>query len=131
MTKMSIEFVGLNALQQKLVPKWLYWQIVKKALDGLGKEAASEAGRSAPRLSGALSAGMTHRVNAIPVPLWVVVTTGKGLVGKSGGRYPWILEFGAKWGHKNWLRDAIRRAQAASTKFASSAAGQVQSKWNS
>ena len=43
----------------------------------------SRARRVAPSAtSGTHSSGITHRVNAVPVPLWVVVTT--NVVGRSG-----------------------------------------------
>lgn len=129
--KVQIEVQGLAQLQAKLEPKTLYWQPVKEALDALGKAGAQQATRESAsfRNTGALSAGMTHRLNAKPMPLWVVVTT--SAVGKTGRRYPWILEFESKYGHKNWLRDAVKRAQANASQVLSAAVAKIESKWGS
>lgn len=128
MTKMSVEFRGVPALLEKLTPQWLYWKIVKQALDELGAQGAQEARREAGsfRRTGAMAAAMTHRVNSVPKPLWVVVT-----MHKLPRRYPFMLEFGAKFGHKDWLLKSVRRAQAASSKFASAAASKIEAKWRS
>lgn len=126
MPRLTIEVKGLAELQRKLDPKSLYWQPVKDALDELGRSAAQQATREASgfRKTGALASGITHRVNAVPVPLWVVVTTRK-----TGRRYPWILEFEAKFGHQNWLLNAVRRAQGQAGAALSKAVGKIQSKW--
>ena len=66
-------------------------------------------------------------LNAVPMPLWVAVTT--NVVGKSGRRYPWILEFDGKYGHKNWLKNAISRVQAAAGGVLQRAVGEIEAKW--
>lgn len=128
MPKIDIEVRGLAELQAKLDGKTLYWQPVKNALNALGKMAAGDAQRGAPKLSGALSGSMRHKLNANPRPLWVAVTT--NVVSRTGRRYPWILEFDAKYGHKNWLRNSIRRAQGMASGVLGDAVRQIEAKWS-
>lgn len=127
MPKVEIEVRGIAELQRKLNGRELHWQPVKRALDSLGKQAAGAAKAGAPRGTGALSASMTHKLNSVPMPLWVAVTT--NVVGKSGRRYPWILEFEGKYGHKNWLKNAISRVQAAAGGVLQRAVGEIEAKW--
>ena len=128
MPKVEIEVRGIAELQRKLNGRELHWQPVRRALNDLGKQAAAAAKAGAPRGStGDLSAGMTHKLNAVPMPLWVAVTT--NVVGKSGRRYPWILEFEGKYGHKNWLKNAISRVQAAAGGVLQRAVGEIEAKW--
>lgn len=127
MPKVEIEVKGIAELQRKLNGKELHWQPVKRALDDLGKQAAGAARANAPRGTGALSASMTHKLNSVPMPLWVAVTT--NVVGRSGRRYPWILEFEGKYGHKNWLKNAIARVQAAAGGVLQRAVGEIEAKW--
>ena len=129
--RMIVEVKGLEELKRKLEPKALYWKPLKDALDDLGKAAATDARRLAPRRTGALSQSITHKVNAVPVPLWVAVKT--DIVSKSGSRYPWILEFDSKgkYGHRNWLKNAIGRVQQTAGAAIQRAIGQIEAKWRS
>lgn len=129
MPRLDVEVQGLPALLEKLAPRWLYWEILKRQLDSLGADAAGAARSSASSFqrTGTLVGGIQHKVNSVPAPLWVVVTT--NATSRTGRRYPWILEFGARWGHRNWLLGAIRRAQGAAERAAAAAAGAIESKW--
>lgn len=126
--EVKIEVKGLEELARKLDGKALYWKPVKEALDALGKIAAGDAQRGAPRRTGALAASLHHKLNAAPMPLWVAVRT--NVVSKTGRRYPWILEFDAKYGHKNWLRNSIRRAQGMASSVIGDAVRQIEAKWS-
>lgn len=125
--KVSIEVKGLAELSRKLEGKALYWEPVKEALGQLGKLGASDARSAAPSRTGALSASMTSKLNAKPMPIWVGVTT--NVVGSSGKRYPWILEFDPKYGHKNWLKTAIQRAQSQAAGLLAGAISKIEAKW--
>lgn len=127
MPKIDVTVQGLAELQRKLDGKTLYWQPVKDALNALGKMGASDAQRGAPKLTGALGGGIRHKLNSNPRPLWVAVTT--NVVSKTGRRYPWILEFDARYGHKNWLRTSIRRAQAAASGVLGDAVRKIEARW--
>lgn len=131
MPRLYADVEGLPKLLEKLTPRFLYWQILKAQLDELGRGAAGSARSSAStfRRTGDLAGGIEHKVNSIPKPLWVAVTT--DATSKSGRRYPWILEFGAKWGHKNWLRDAVRRVQGGAARLTDAAARQIEGRWGS
>lgn len=131
MPRLDVEVQGLPALLEKLAPRWLYFEIMKGQLDALGAEAAAAARSSAGSFvrTGTLVGGIQHKVNSVPAPLWVVVTT--NATSRTGRRYPWILEFGAKWGHKNWLLGAIKRAQGGAERAVAAAASQIEAKWGS
>ncbi len=125
--KISVDIKGLAELSRKLDGKGLYWEPIKQGLDSLGKLGASDAKSAAPSRSGALAAGITHKLNSVPRPLWVAVTT--TVVSKSGRRYPWILEFDPKYGHKNWLKHAIQRAQGQAGSVLAAAISKIEAKW--
>lgn len=131
MPRIEAEVQGLPELLAKLLPSFLYDAILKRQLDALGAEAAGAARASASgfQQTGVLASGIEHKVNSIPKPLWVAVTT--NATSRTGRRYPWILEFGARWGHKNWLLGAIRRAQGKAEQATGQAAGEIESTWGS
>jgi hypothetical protein len=131
MVRIYAEVEGLPRLLQKLTPQWLYWEILKKQLDEAGAHSAAEAAHAADGFARTytLATGIQHKVNAIPKPLWAVVTT--NATSRTGRRYPFILEFSGKYGHKNWLRDAVRRAQQGMETYTQMAAGEIESKWGS
>lgn len=127
MTSLKVEVKGLPELARKLNAEWLYWPLAKRALDDMGQKAARSATGQAStfRRTGALSAGITHKLNAVPRPVWVAVTTRK-----LPRRYAWILEFDGKYGHKNWFLNAVRRSQQAGSSL-SGLASAIVSKWSS
>lgn len=127
MTSLKVEIKGVPQLLAKLSPD-LYNALSKVALENMGKAAAQQAMREAGsfRKTGALSSGITHKMNSNPKPLWVAVTTRK-----LPRRYAWILEFDAKYGHKNWLKNSVKRGQAMAGGLMSALASKIQAKWNS
>ena len=127
MTSLKIEIRGVPELLRKLSPD-LYNMLAKTTLEHMGKAAAQQAVREASsfRKTGALSAGITSKINSSPRPLWVAVTTRK-----LPRRYAWILEFDARFGHKNWLRNAVRRGQATAGGLMSALASKIEAKWRS
>lgn len=129
MAKLTVEIEGLPRLVERLAPRRLYWAVMKQALDELGAaaEAAARSNAGSFAQTGALAAGMTHKVNSIPVPLWVAVSNTTATT--KGSRYPFILEFGARWGHKNWLLSAVRRVQSGAGRVAGSAASKIEANW--
>lgn len=131
MPTITVTVEGLPRLMQKLTPSYLYQPLAKRALEEMGKSAAGQARASAGgfRRTGALAGGIKHKLNAVPVPLWVAVTT--DVRGKTGRRYAWILEFDGKYGHRNWFKNAVARGQRAAQGALSSLAGQIMGKWAS
>lgn len=131
MAGMSVEIPRLNEITGKLAPDSLYWADVKTGLDEVGAAAADEARSAAGgfRRTGALQASISHQVNAVPAPRWVVVRV--EATSRTGRRYPWILEFDAKYGHKNWLRDSIRKAQGQIESIMTRTAGLIERHWAS
>lgn len=129
MATFSVEIPNLRRIQARLDPEGLYWGPMKTALDELGKIGAGDARASASRFArtGTLAGGITHKVNAAPAPRWVAITT--DATSRTGQRYPWILEFDAKYHHKNWLRDAIRRAQNQAASVLGKAVREIESNW--
>ena len=125
--KVSIEVKGVPELLKKLSPD-LYDALSKVALENMGKAAAQQAVREAGsfRKTGALSGGITHKMNAAPKPRWVAVTTRK-----LPRRYAWILEFDARFGHKNWLKNSVKRGQAMAGGLMSELASKIEAKWRS
>jgi hypothetical protein len=130
MASFKIEIPNLKRLQDRLIIKEdLYWAPLKEALAELGTLGAADARAVASGFarSGAMSASIGHHVNDAPAPLWVVVRA--TAVNKSGRSYPALLEFGAKYGHKHWLRGAVRRAQSQAAALLSAAAAKIEANW--
>lgn len=127
MPSLKIEVKGVPELVRKLSPD-LYDALSKVALENMGKAAAQQAVResSSFRKTGALSAGITHKMNSAPKPRWVAVVTRK-----LTRRYNWILEFEAKYGHKNWLKNSVKRGQATAGGLLSALAAKIEAKWRS
>ena len=127
MPSLKIEIRGVPELLRKLSPD-LYNALSKVALENMGKAAAQQATREAGgfRRTGALSGGITHKMNSNPRPLWVAVVTRK-----LPRRYAWILEFDGKYGHKNWLQNSVKRGQAMAGGLMSALAAKIEAKWRS
>lgn len=130
-SRLAVQVEGLAELRAKLDPKSLYWQPLKDTLDELGRNAALAARTSAGGFArtGLMAASNTHEVNAVPVPLWVVVRN--EATSKSGRRYPWILEFDGRFHHKNWLLNAIKQVQATAPAAVQRAVAKIKSNWRS
>lgn len=130
MTKYTMELTGLDALVKLLVPRNLYWDIVKRKLEDLGAAGEAEAKESAAtfRRTGRLYGSITHQVNFVPKPLWVAVRV--SAASDKGKRYPWILEFSEKHRHKQWLFSAVGKAQQRASSLVASAAQEIMARWS-
>lgn len=127
MPSLSVEIKGVPELMRKLAPEWLYWPLAKRALEQMGQAAARQASNEAGsfKKTGALSAGITHKMAASPKPVWVAVTTRK-----LPRRYAWILEFESRFGHKNWFLNAVKRGQRTGNPLAGLVSA-IEAKWRS
>ena len=132
-TAYGIDLVGLEAIRRKLVPDHLLHPPYRAALETVGRIAEQVIRSGAPRgATGQLAAKLTHRLDAKPVPAYVVIRTtatakrpagsratemtasGKRrrvtFTSKRGGRwsypysYPGRLEFDPRSPRKGWMK---------------------------
>ncbi len=124
-----IEVRGLKELQKKLRFDQTMQEPYRDMLEEAGAAAEGIIRGGAPHgATGQLAAKLTHRLQAIPVPRYVVIKTTAVARGTKGQRklgsrksrgghhwkypysYPKRLEFDPKSPHKDWLLGGLKRA---------------------
>lgn len=101
--KVELKVEGLDTLKSRFTSR-LVKDALREALEEIGEAGAGAARQGAPVLTGKLRGSTTHKVRGTSHAL--VEVTAKN---KRGYPYPRALEYGAKYGHKGWLKQAVDR----------------------
>lgn len=101
--KIDVKVEGLDALKSKFRPA-LVKDALKDALDEIGKAGAEAAQQGAPTRTGKLRGSTSHKVRGTSHAMVEVKAQNQ-----RGYPYPRALEYGAKYGHKGWLKRAVDR----------------------
>lgn len=131
--RVSIQVEGLAALQRKLRKEVLLAPPLKYAMTAGTEDAARIVMSRAPRASGRLAASVTTRMDKRPVPTWGRVSVTARRRSKKfprGFRYPRMLEYSAKSGHKGWFRGASIPARSALSRHVESAKRMIERIWS-
>lgn len=142
--KLEVKLDDLRPLLRMLRADELLAESWNAALHEVGRIALSAASAGAPRgKTGELRAKLTYKVQAIPVPRYVVVKTnathaaptGRRRANVSGRRwrypyaYPRRLEFDPRSRHRDWLKRAIERSWSRIGRALDIAARGIESRW--
>jgi hypothetical protein len=130
--KVSIEVQGLARLQRKLRKEVLLAPPLAEAMTAGLADAVRIVESRAPRRTGRLAASVTSRLQQKPVPTWGRVSVTARSRSKKyprGYRYPRLLEYSAKSGHRRWFRDAIKPAQVALSRHVEAAKRSIERIW--
>ncbi len=139
----DIRVDGVRKLLRKLQDDPVHARPWTAALNTAVRIAFDETRRRAPKLTGALTASITHSTQKRPVPLWGKVTfpnrVKKGGKRGKGFRYGGALEGGSRYHYRStpfagkptrgWFSGSLDRVQEQINDLLSSAAREIQSAW--
>jgi len=126
--RMHIEIKPLRPLLSLLRGNALYAEPWRGALDKIGLLSEQFAIRGAPMgETGKLIARMSYRVQAIAVPLYVVIKTAAPR--PRGYGYPPRQEFDPKMGNLDWFIKAIESGTSAWSGLLNRAASEIENRW--
>lgn len=138
-TGTTIRIEGLRELLKKLDGDAVLGQPIKHALNQIGAFGETRAKQRAPRASGRLSAGISHKMDVRPIPLWTKVGYVNGAMPTNKGfRYPYALNAskkriyhyaGTKKKTYRWLSGVMAQVRRQFGSLIQNAAREIESNW--